>query len=442
MRILIDCTDTHFTRSHTGIQRVVRNLVAHAGHLGAVLGVECVPVVLQGGAFRPVAALNPPMIGRLRKTLQHRLNEWYFRVVHAIARRAPWPTVQRFLLVHRREFGLARILYFPKSLWDRLIGRSHRGGVLAPVPAAVQTEAGDILFLPDGTWCTDSLGELSRRREEGARIALLLHDIIPVTHPDFCNPGDVTRFRSWLRDILARCDAVLCNSEMTLRSLRAFCASELRVACPPAAVTYLGCDLATPAAGGITHPRLRGAFAGSEPVFLSVGTVEARKNQATLLDAFDQVWAAGMQARLVLLGRSGWRADALLERIRRHPLRNSRLYWFDDVDDGDLAVAYGKARAVILPSFVEGFGLPLVEALARGATVIASDIEAFREIGGSRVRYFEPRDSAGLAALVSGMVPAPPPDRCAGTERFSWPSWEDSTRSMLAALTRLCPPPS
>lgn len=82
--------------------------------------------------------------------------------------------------------------------------------------------------------------------------------------------------------------------------------------------------------------------------------------------------------------------------IIAHAEYGRKLYWFSDANDADLRLFYQRAQALVFPSFAEGFGMPLVEALYYGASVIASDIPVFREVGGAEVRYFSLLDADSL----------------------------------------------
>jgi glycosyltransferase involved in cell wall biosynthesis len=131
-----------------------------------------------------------------------------------------------------------------------------------------------------------------------------------------------------------------------------------------------------------------------------------------------------------LIGREGWLCDDLMARLRGHPQCGKRLLWLNDVDDRNLALAYRKATALIFPSLVEGFGLPLVEALDQGLPVLASDIPVFREIVGAHARFFPPSNAAALETAVRALLSAP----AAPKPTFQWLTWEESTRHLLLTL--------
>src|SRR5262249_40144708 len=116
--------------------------------------------------------------------------------------------------------------------------------------------------------------------------------------------------------------------------------------------------------------------------YLMVGTVEPRKNHAHVLSAFEQLWSAGADVNLAIVGKYSWNSTEFKERLRRHPCFGNRLFWFEDVRDGELEYCYRHAAALITASYAEGFNLPIVEALRAGCPVLASDIPVHREVGG------------------------------------------------------------
>jgi alpha-1,2-rhamnosyltransferase len=133
---------------------------------------------------------------------------------------------------------------------------------------------------------------------------------------------------------------------------------------------------------------------------MSVGTLEPRKAYPIALDAFERLWSEGCETRYVIVGRPGWNTRALQRRIRQHSEYGRRLFWLDNASDADLSHLYPRARGLIFPSFVEGFGMPLIEAAHHGARVIASDIPVFREVGGDDAVYFDVLDTQALAERV------------------------------------------
>ena len=146
------------------------------------------------------------------------------------------------------------------------------------------------------------------------------------------------------------------------------------------------------------------------PHFLMVGTLEPRKGHRIALDAFDKLWAEGVDAALTIVGKTGWGIDHLVERIKHHPELGKRLVWHESVDDAELSRLYSSCDALIAASFAEGFGLPIVEAGHFGKPVLASDIPVFREVGAgaAEAHFFQVGDSTALADAVKDFLKCEP----------------------------------
>ena len=208
-------------------------------------------------------------------------------------------------------------------------------------------------------------------------------------------------FTPWFEKVLLQCDAIVCISQSVAQDLVAYVREQhlatptnMRIGWWP-----LGADFHASAQEAPSKAVERIASAPG-PFFMSVGTLEPRKAYPIALDAFERLWSEGCEMRYVIVGRPGWNTRALQRRIRGHREFGRRLFWLDNASDADLSHLYPRARALIFPSFVEGFGMPLIEAAHHGAPVIASDIPVFREVGGDGAVYFDVLDAQALAERV------------------------------------------
>lgn len=432
MRIYIECSHTYTYGQNTGVQRVVRNFVAHGMRLAGPLGVEVLPVVFLQGRFLQIQGLEDHRF-RPRRPLREILDAAYLTIVRAIARWIPSDRARRFLLAHRSEFGLARLLYWPIAFAERRRLPKPDVAVRAAVAAPASTlpiDSGDVLFLADSSWGLMEWGPIQELRSRGVRVVALLYDIIPLTHPEVVGPHLRSVFEAWLGRVLQNVDGLVCISDSTRQALVAHSRSTRDGALPACEVVHLGHDLVAQSTDAVANKRLRAILQNPDPLFVCVGTLEPRKNHAVLLDAFERCWQDGSRSRLLLIGKAGALGEALITRIRRHAEHRRRLFWLNDVGDADLDHAYRGARAIILPSLLEGFGLPVVEGLSRGRPVFASDIPVFREIADGFADFFDPHDAAQLAALVRREELAPR----ATPRPFPWPSWSEATRDLLTKL--------
>jgi glycosyltransferase involved in cell wall biosynthesis len=294
----------------------------------------------------------------------------------------------------------------------------------------IEVSPGDIVLLLDAGWNRlDAYPPaLDWFRSQGGRVVACIYDVFPLAYPMLYTPVLVADFQAWIALLLAKSDSAVAISRSTAESFEAI-AKLMQVRVHPdfrLGWWRLGADF-TERAGEPTAA-VRG-IAGRGPFFLSVGTVEMRKGYPVALAAFEQLWAEGVEANFVIVGRPGWNAAAFEELLRRHPEKGRRLFWLDDAEDADLQFLYRETRAVILPTFAEGFGLPLVEAAQFGAPVIASDIDVFHEIGGPDVRYFELLNPESLSACIrealNGVRVAP---------KIHHLTWRESTEELMTLV--------
>jgi alpha-1,3-rhamnosyl/mannosyltransferase len=175
------------------------------------------------------------------------------------------------------------------------------------------------------------------------------------------------------------------------------------------------------------------------PYVLWVGSLEPRKGVDTLISAFARQAsaAASSRHRLVLVGPEGWLHGGHIDAsdVRR---LGSRLHNLGPVDETTLRSLYAGADLFAFPSWHEGFGLPVLEAMVQGTPVLCSDISALREVAGGAARLVQPGDVEGWSAAIEGML-ADPALRTslsdAGRTRalaFSWENTVAATRAVYA----------
>ena len=264
----------------------------------------------------------------------------------------------------------------------------------------------------------------------------MVYDLIPLERPDLAPEGSPIMLDKWLRSVTPHATGMLGISRTVADELRIHLEKQYAAPWPRVDYFYLGAGLD----GVDTHPQhlsaIEQAFenAGAS-VYLTVGTIEPRKNHALMLDAFDRLWATGKRTRLVMFGRLGWRSDVFACRIRAHPELGKRLFWFERGTDAELDQAYRRASALIFASSCEGFGLPLVEAMQYGLPVLASDIAVFREIAGDYPTYFSLDAERSLDGALRRMETAAVAGALARLPPRDWISWAESSRVLLERVT-------
>ena len=141
-------------------------------------------------------------------------------------------------------------------------------------------------------------------------------------------------------------------------------------------------------------------FAGMRlPFVLSVGTIHPRKNYSTLIRGFELASSHGLDHDLIIAGKPGWMAEPTLDQIARSPFRD-RIRWLEYVADDDLIALYKHAAMLVMPSLYEGFGLPVLEAMASGTPVITSDAGALVEVAGGAALHVDAMSAPGFGIAM------------------------------------------
>jgi glycosyltransferase involved in cell wall biosynthesis len=250
------------------------------------------------------------------------------------------------------------------------------------------------------------------------KLVVTIHDLVSYVCPETQTLANRVIGRSFVKYSVRKADAIVADSESTARDLRRF----LGVERTPVRTVYLGADVALgrpgPAAD-LPPPLTAGQYV------LFVGTFEPRKNITALLRAYAALpEAIRRRYPLVLAGAKGWKAGRLLDEIAAHGFAGQCIV-MTQVTDALLATLYAQAAVFVFPSWYEGFGLPVLEALAAGCTVIASNASSLPEVGGTLAYYVDPGRadelSACLADVLTGKRPRVDRDLArAWAGRFSW----------------------
>jgi glycosyltransferase involved in cell wall biosynthesis len=251
---------------------------------------------------------------------------------------------------------------------------------------------GDIILVLGAPWShPDYAGLVRIQRERGLRFALLVYDLIPILRPEWCDRGLVRLFRAWFRDVLPLCDVVLAISRATAADVEAYARENGIVLPGPVKPVPVG----TGFSGQLQLPTTsrRHALPSAASYALFVSTIEARKNHTLLFRVWRRLLDDLPSERvptLVFAGRIGWLVDDLMRQIANTDHLNGKLVVIENPTDADLATLYRGCLFTLLPSFHEGWGLPVTESLAFGKPCIISDRTSLPEAGGRFVRSFDP----------------------------------------------------
>lgn len=322
------------------------------------------------------------------------------------------PLIASRFLAERRN--AIRAWGFDVSRWQRLplrvVRRANR--LLSPLASALARP--DIVH--------ETFYEPRQRTHRGAGIVTTMHDTIPEQLPQFFQ--DVSRYRSWVSEALQRADRVICVSESTRRDLlKLYPVNPAHVR-----VVHLGSSIEPVSELPPNEP---------EPFFLHVGARYPYKNFGTLVRAFgiSGLWRTH---RLIAFSSEAF-THAELEQIDRAGIPRNRVRSVCG-DDAHLARYYAGATALLLPSLLEGFGIPVVEAMRCGCAVIASGTSSLPEVGGDAALYCDPQDpeSFAVAMLRVAQDDALRKNMAArGRIRAAFFSWEKCARETHAVYREL-----
>ncbi|WP_292371681.1 glycosyltransferase family 1 protein [Mesorhizobium sp.] len=292
----------------------------------------------------------------------------------------------------------------------------------------LRPQAGDTVLMLDSSWDFYTLHPAFLRPVliKGGDVISCLYDTVPLRSGAFCHDAMPPLFSAWFQTALAYSSGFVCISRAVADELLDLLASIRFPRRMKIGYWQLGADFVTEPSDSGSVRRSKGA---ARPCFLMVGTLEPRKGHRVALDAFEALWADGVDVDLVIVGKIGWGISHLADRIRRHAEFGKRLHLHEMVSDSDLGALYDECDALIAASFAEGFGLPIVEAGHFGKPVLASDIPVFREVGkgAAEAHFFKAGSPAALAIAVKRFLKRTPAAKPRDT---SWPTWSESAAQL------------
>ncbi len=264
------------------------------------------------------------------------------------------------------------------------------------------------------------------------RNVITITDVSPVLHPETHGRMQVYYHTYVLPSVLKRADAIITISESSKKDiLSRYSVDEGKVQ-----VIRLGVDTRFQPTG-----ESEGAFARSLPerYILNIGTLEARKNLPRLLEAYAIARTRGMEQKLLIGGASGWRLSNLARIIETHKLED-HVQFLGFVDDADLPLLYSKADFFVYPSLYEGFGMPILEAMACGTPVITSNCSSMPEVAGDGALLTDPHDPSDLAEKMLALAGSQELCRSLsekGKGRAARFTWEQTARETVALYGRV-----
>jgi len=314
-----------------------------------------------------------------------------------------------------------RVLETARRQWTENIGLPTTAGVAWRLGGILRrTASRDIgrlqepfwLFNTAHTWLDNPWIWRCLRKYTAAKIVTFIHDVVPIEYPEFSSNQEHGRHRKRLSNALLNSHSILVNSGYTDRQVKSF-ATANNILPPQTIVAPLGVKLPEPDPEFITPD---GCY------FVVLGTIEPRKNHILLLEVWRRLSRILGRATptLVIVGKRGWHCEHVARMLDYCEEIQPYVREVPDASDRQVAMLISTARALLFPSYSEGYGLPLVEALAMRTPVICSDLEVFHELAGDRPVYLDPMDGLGWVNVVT--------EACDSVER-----WRESRTRIISS---------
>jgi glycosyltransferase involved in cell wall biosynthesis len=263
----------------------------------------------------------------------------------------------------------------------------------------------------------------------------VVHDLTPITHPEWHAGRTLIGFIPMWERTVERAARFLCVSKTTADDLVARypeTAQRVRIARNGVDRAFF-CPVDDPPA----RQRTRQRYANARPYILYLGTLEPRKNVEGLVAACERMWGRRRsRPDLVLAGGAGWKTAGLHRRIVRSPYRD-KIHVAGYAAREAARELYRASEAFVYPSLAEGFGLPLLEAMACGTPVVSSTADALVEVGGDAALYAPARDIEALSRQIERALEDEDTRlalRAAGHKRAAEFRWEDAVRDTAKAI--------
>lgn len=235
-------------------------------------------------------------------------------------------------------------------------------------------------------------------KQNGFLIFNFIHDLIPVLMPQIVHDITTVNYNIFIQEVYKYSDMVLFNSTSSHDDFLKYKDTSKVSRYIATCVVGLGSNFKS---SDFVPENKKIIDILKSKYILFVGTLEPRKNQAEVLDAFDELYKKYDDLHLVFIGKKGWKIDHLIQRINNHPKKNITLHWLDNIDDDTLSHFYQNAFLVTYLSKYEGYGLPIAESLSYNNITITSKNSSMYEVGRDAADYIEYNSKAELVDIIS-----------------------------------------
>lgn len=436
-KIYLDCTSTYHSGLNTGIQRVVRNIVKRKELYDQTYNSQTITIIsfLNNYYFiKPELVLNSRPVtaslgAQIKSSFDHAkracLKKTSFNKTFQYSTNKLLDGIE-FLL--KKCFSLIKFLRTLKT-------------VISCGMKKVNFNSTDILIILDAFW-TYNLKKSLQNQNRPRLIASIIYDLIPIHFPQYVEDFVKVHFTKSLSTLIKNADIFICISDSVRNEMINYIGNRFHNLRKKKKVFHfnLGSDIKSTdtdtnaqfsqnSFNRPIRPDLVYLFKNKK-IWITVGTIEPRKNHQFILDNFDSLWSEGHSDILLIIGRVGWKCEDVIKRIEKHPELNKKLFFKSDITDSELNFCYKNSVGLIFASYTEGFGLPIVEAMAANLKVYCSDIPVFREVGVNYPTYFSLNQKHSLKkAIIENHLKT-------NREKPHWIDWDESAQEFISIVMK------
>jgi alpha-1,2-rhamnosyltransferase len=415
-KIYLDCTHTYNSGLNTGIQRVVKNIVKNSKDVSKDLGVEIIPIILINKCYYTFDNFLNLKDKNNNIKLKNYLKKFYKLFKKFLS----------FILLDKfsQILNSPNITIFLNEITDKILFSADKN-----VNKKIEFTKDDILILLDSVWYNNHKTLLYLKTKE-VKIINIIYDFIPLIYPQFCDEHLTKAFGLWYKKSINLIDKYIAISYSVENESYEYIKKNLDPRIPRNKFDffYLGANIND---NKYNEDNINNSFKQifkTKNVYITVSTIEPRKNHEYILNAFEELWNKNINIKYVIIGKIGWKVESLIERIQNHKELNKRLFLLNDVSDEELLFSYKNSNALIFASYTEGFGLPIIESLYNQLQVIVSDTPIHREIGQEYVSYFNLKDVHSLVNLIEKN------SFIKDINNFKWIDWKESTKQLITKV--------
>jgi len=360
----------------------------------------------------------------IQRVVRNVFKEWLLNPPTGYTVEPVYATSEKQGYFYARKFT-AQFLDIPSDLRDDEPIDAWQGDIFVALdlqPHVLQTQS-------------NFLTSLSNR---GVIVKTVAYDLLPVLLPHVFVEGAQPMHQAWLKTT-AKFDGVVCISKAVADEYQAWLLEQDIKTKKSFSIDWfhLGADI------DASHST-KGLPANAKqlidtleriPSFLMVGTLEPRKGHAQTLQAFEQLWAKGLDVNLVMVGKQGWMVENFITKINTHPELDKRLFWLDGISDEFLEQVYSASTCLIAASEGEGFGLPLIEAAQKKLPIIARDLPVFKEVAGEYAYYFENSLNPDvIATTIQDWLELYKTNKHPKSNGLPWLTWKQSAQMLIKKI--------